>query len=633
MSRIDDLYARFESRFRGSRESILERLSAYGPLLSLVEERHPRPVALDCGCGRGEWLEVLVGRGWQARGVDTNERMLAEARGHGLETSRGDAIAYLQGLESKSVQLVSAFHLVEHLPSHLLLTLLTEMSRVLDDDGIVLLETPNPENLAVGTSYFYLDPTHDKPLPPQLLQFYVEECGVPVARILRINGEADPEQFETVEAALRPLLHRALDYAVVGIKSGDTTLIESVDAFIASIQQGNPIALDGVRRLDQFLASRPGSPAIGEPDAQGIRSAVIESRDSLHEAIRGFYNSTRQLDRNVEAATQQREDGMKAAIGESRDSVHEAILAVHNATVLLGQATDAGNRRQEELAGTLASQIAPLHAGLAQLQAAAAEGTRADERNTALVEGLAPTLSATSSSLTALRAEVDRLAQQAAAMQSTSSTHGKRLEGSLREAVATMRRSADAREHRILSALDTLRRSNNELFAERESLRLAAVRSDFETQLEQVRRSAIEETASLYKNTSSWKITAPLRRMVTAARPASRPAPPTRPSTAQSTVRHALLSNPVVWSLGRRAVRLVPGLRMRMLRSLDQQNLLVNPLSTDPADERVPLALYHDDEHAHLDEALRLELMPAAARRVYLRMTHAHTGRRSGASQ
>ena len=43
--------------------------------------------------------------------------------------------------------------------------------------GILVIETPNPECLAIFATHFYIDPTHTKPIPPALLAFYFEEFG------------------------------------------------------------------------------------------------------------------------------------------------------------------------------------------------------------------------------------------------------------------------------------------------------------------------------------------------------------------------------------------------------------------------------------------------------------------------
>jgi O-antigen chain-terminating methyltransferase len=37
--------------------------------------------------------------------------------------------------------------------------------------GLLILETPNPENLVVGACTFWYDPTHIRPLPPAMMRF------------------------------------------------------------------------------------------------------------------------------------------------------------------------------------------------------------------------------------------------------------------------------------------------------------------------------------------------------------------------------------------------------------------------------------------------------------------------------
>ena len=90
---------------------------------------------------------------------------------------------------------VSAFHLVEHVPIDYLIDLLNECYRVLAETGLLILETPNPENLTVGTWSFHMDPTHNKPLPPLLLEFLVQNAGFEDTAIVRLNG-SDPKAEE-----------------------------------------------------------------------------------------------------------------------------------------------------------------------------------------------------------------------------------------------------------------------------------------------------------------------------------------------------------------------------------------------------------------------------------------------------
>jgi O-antigen chain-terminating methyltransferase len=42
---------------------------------------------------------------------------------------------------------------------------------------VLASETPNLECLAALAKHFYLDPTHERPVPAGLLRFYMEECG------------------------------------------------------------------------------------------------------------------------------------------------------------------------------------------------------------------------------------------------------------------------------------------------------------------------------------------------------------------------------------------------------------------------------------------------------------------------
>ncbi|MBC7857173.1 MAG: methyltransferase type 11, partial [Burkholderiaceae bacterium] len=60
-------YRAFEDRHRGPRELILARLRAYADLLARLGALYPAGAALDLGCGRGEWLELLAEAGFAAR--------------------------------------------------------------------------------------------------------------------------------------------------------------------------------------------------------------------------------------------------------------------------------------------------------------------------------------------------------------------------------------------------------------------------------------------------------------------------------------------------------------------------------------------------------------------------------------
>jgi SAM-dependent methyltransferase len=215
---LDTYYVSFENSFRGSREDIKTRAEHY---LETFSE-----VGIDKNDG-GEWLEVLTEHGYACRGVDLNSAMITEALALGLDVVESDAVAYLRSLENESVLAVTSMHLVEHVPHAVLIALLDEAWRVLLPGGVLILETPNPENLTVGSHWFYMDPTHRNPIPPTLLQWVVQARGFESAAIERLTlnrGVTDIQPVDEGSAGssqinkIVGMLTAAPDYAIVARK-------------------------------------------------------------------------------------------------------------------------------------------------------------------------------------------------------------------------------------------------------------------------------------------------------------------------------------------------------------------------------------------------------------------------------
>ncbi|MEM1432350.1 MAG: methyltransferase domain-containing protein, partial [Pseudomonadota bacterium] len=184
----DGFYHDFEAAFRGSREEIRIRLKAYAPYLQPLRAASGVPrAALDLGCGRGEWLELARDMGFEPRGVDLDAEMLEDARALGLDVAHMGALEALEACPSGSLAFVTAFHLIEHLPFDDLLRLVDEVRRVLAPGGLMILETPNPENIDVATVTFHNDPTHTAPMPPNVLRFLAERAGFAQVCLRRLN--------------------------------------------------------------------------------------------------------------------------------------------------------------------------------------------------------------------------------------------------------------------------------------------------------------------------------------------------------------------------------------------------------------------------------------------------------------
>lgn len=220
-------YVLFEDTFRGTRDDIKQRAGHYLTVFREAGIRAGDGLVVDLGCGRGEWLEVLSEHGYASRGVDLNGVMVGEAQASGLDAVEQDAIAHLRSLDNESVVAITSMHLVEHLPYEVLIRLVDEALRVLQPGGVLILETPNPENLTVGSYWFYMDPTHRNPIPPPLLRWVVEARGFEGATIDRLTqnrGVFDIQPVgEDVAGASQinkivGLLTAAPDYAIVARK-------------------------------------------------------------------------------------------------------------------------------------------------------------------------------------------------------------------------------------------------------------------------------------------------------------------------------------------------------------------------------------------------------------------------------
>jgi len=217
---LDAFYVAFEDQFRGSREEIIDRLKIYLPLIEEAKVGTQDSPILDVGCGRGEWLELLRESGYTARGMDINRIMVDQCRVRGLEVVEEDVISYLKSLPDASLGVVTGFHVIEHLSFAVLMKLINETVRVLKGGGLVIFETPNPQNVLVGSNNFYLDPTHRNPLPSPLVKFLLEHGGFYPVEIINLNSYED--SFRVSGAEIAPVFNNYFygpqDYAVIGYK-------------------------------------------------------------------------------------------------------------------------------------------------------------------------------------------------------------------------------------------------------------------------------------------------------------------------------------------------------------------------------------------------------------------------------
>lgn len=217
--KFDALYAELEDNFRGSQAEIKERFRTYLPHINSPVINNDMPI-VDLGCGRGEWLELLKEEGYTARGVDSNRVLLDRCRARGLDVVESDALQYLLGLPDNSLGAITGFHIIEHLKIGVLMQLLDEIVRVVHPGGVVIFETPNPENVLVGSNYFYFDPTHRNPLPSLLMKFLLESRGLQRVEVMNLHAwdQARIGGKNALTARFNDLFYGPMDYAIAGWK-------------------------------------------------------------------------------------------------------------------------------------------------------------------------------------------------------------------------------------------------------------------------------------------------------------------------------------------------------------------------------------------------------------------------------
>ncbi len=280
-----DFYRAFEDRYRGSREDISHRLEVYWPVVRALQEAGRTPDVLDLGCGRGEWLELLHRRGIEGRGVDLDSGMLRACVEGGLDAVKADACEYLAAQADASWDLITAFHFVEHIPFEQLQALVRQARRVLRPGGVLIMETPNSENVAVGVSRFYTDPTHTQPIPANLLRFLPEYHGFSRAAAIGLQSPSGLPERDRIG------LHDVLfdvspDYAVIAQASGDGPLHDALDEWFS---ENRGIWLhDMAARFDQRLQHiAAGAEAAREREGKlQDRLLELQARASRAEAKR-----------------------------------------------------------------------------------------------------------------------------------------------------------------------------------------------------------------------------------------------------------------------------------------------------------------------------------------------------------
>ena len=204
----DEDYRAFQLRFRGDEAEITRRMSAHVGRFEGV----PGPVA-DLGCGRGEFLELLEAAGTEAIGVELNAADVESCAERGLQAECADLFDWLAARPERSLGGIFLAQVIEHIPPPDWSRLTDLAASRLAPGGRLVVETINPESLFALVRAYVLDPTHTRPVHPQLLSFMAHRSGLTDIDIV-YQAEV-PEVAQVARVEETPFVEHASSLAVV----------------------------------------------------------------------------------------------------------------------------------------------------------------------------------------------------------------------------------------------------------------------------------------------------------------------------------------------------------------------------------------------------------------------------------
>ena len=210
-----------QDHFRGSESDTAGKLRIW-----LDEIGAARPLSsglwMDVGCGRGEWLALASGSGRNVLGIDSSAVSIDYCRARRLQVENAEALDYLSRIQDNSLAVLTAFHVVEHFPASYFIEFVRVAVRKLQPGGLLALETPNPANILMGAHYFWNDPTHQRPIPPALMEFVFTYFGLNVVKRLELNAFPRELQLPYAEIDLvcrvNDHFYGPRDYGLIGRK-------------------------------------------------------------------------------------------------------------------------------------------------------------------------------------------------------------------------------------------------------------------------------------------------------------------------------------------------------------------------------------------------------------------------------
>ncbi len=209
----------YYKKFRGEPGLIRERQLVFMPYF------RGRRKVLDLGCGHGGFLVLLKESGVPAVGVDSDPEAVATCKTASLDVTQGDIFEFLG--RSSGYDGIMASHVIEHMDIETAERLVDGCYAAMVSGGTLTIITPNPENLTAITKTFWLDPTHIRPYPVELLVELLRDTGFEIVA----SGASNASRPQGFKAGVK----RALGGSVLklfGLGQLRTHLFSGHDIFV-----------------------------------------------------------------------------------------------------------------------------------------------------------------------------------------------------------------------------------------------------------------------------------------------------------------------------------------------------------------------------------------------------------------
>lgn len=203
---IDDLgqvFRRIAHQFEGTQNV---RKQLYSQLVRCFTQGDS---VIDLGAGDGTWLHLLRDFGVNGVGVDLDPVKVSEMKACGLNAVHADVLEYANNLTSY-VDGLTMLHIIEHMNPEQAVRIIRSISAKFTYRGRILIVTPNFSNPVVSQMNFWLDVTHIRPYPAELLQAILTAIGFRTIISATMNNEMDTVVFGSMLLNDNPFseLHR-----------------------------------------------------------------------------------------------------------------------------------------------------------------------------------------------------------------------------------------------------------------------------------------------------------------------------------------------------------------------------------------------------------------------------------------